>query len=234
MANNPEATHLEVDENEIDNEDVEEVITRRGMWIPNVYAMLCLGNDLSPVDMWNHLYSNIVQNGHLQACTLLIGYLQYQLLGGDQENAAIYNEDDLMQTCVNSKFLRHRSHVLSDLQLSDGMENLPTNVGAAPGISTADLQALILALRTGHTNPAQASNNSNASNPTTVDRRWTVNLPSLLKLCMVQSASQLTPIWAAIAKGPKKEERTIPQSALDNHARTPGAATTARLTVTKE
>ena len=51
---------------------------------------------------------------------------------------------------------------------------------------------------------------------------------------MVQSISQLTLVWSALAKGPKKEERTILQAALDDHARSPGAATSARLTVIKE
>ena len=46
LANNPEAPHLEVDE---------EIITCCGMWIPNVYASLCLGNNLTPVDIWNCL-----------------------------------------------------------------------------------------------------------------------------------------------------------------------------------
>ena len=102
LANNPEATHLEVDENDIDNKDVEEVITRCGMWIPNLYASLCLGNNLTPVDIWNRLYSNIVQSGHLQACALLISYLQYQMLGGELNNAAIYHDNDLTQPCVRS------------------------------------------------------------------------------------------------------------------------------------
>ena len=51
---------------------------------------------------------------------------------------------------------------------------------------------------------------------------------------MVQDISQLTPVWSSLAKGPKKEERTILQAALDDHAQSPGAATSARLTVTKE
>ena len=109
-----------------------------------------------------------------------------------------------------------------------------SNIGANPGLSAADLQALILALRAGHTTTAPVQSGSNALNPTTVDQRWAINLPSLLKFCMVQLVSQLTPVWDALAKGPKKEERTILQSALNDHSRTPGAATTAHLTVTKE
>jgi len=46
--------------------------------------------------------------------------------------------------------------------------------------------------------------------------------------------TELAPVWSAIAKGPKKEERNILQAALDDLARNPGASTTASLTVTKE
>lgn len=102
-----------------------------------------------------------------------------------------------------------------------------------PGLSAADLQALIQALRGGHTAPAPAAGTSTA-NPTTVDKRWSINLSSLLKLCMVADINQLTPVWKSLARGPKKEECNILQAALHDHARTPGANTSAMLTVTKK
>ena len=237
LANNPDATQLEVDENEIDNDDVETIITRRGMWLPNAYVALCLGEQLTPVDIWNRLYNTLVQNGHLEACSPLIKFLQYQLLGSDPDNHAIYQEDDLTQPNVSPSFLRHRSEVLSDL-VPASAGNTPagngTNGNNGSGLSAADLQALIAALRSGHTAPAPAATVGTSSSSTTVDKRWAVNLDSLRKYCMVQDVNQLTPIWASLAKGPKKEERTILQAALDDHARSPGAATAARLTVTKE
>ena len=169
------------------------------------------------MDIWNRLYSNIVQNGHVQACAPLINYLQYHMLGGGPDNAAIYNESDLTQPRVNSAFLRHRSLVLSDLQMSNAAGTPSTNIRSDRGLSAADLQVLISALQAGHTNPAPTPGGGSTSNPTTIDRRWAVNLPSLLKLYMVQSVNQLPPVWSALAKGPKKEETTILQSALDNH-----------------
>ena len=237
LGNNPEATQLEMDENDIDNDDVESFATRRGMWLPNSYAALCLGEQLTPVDVWNRLYSVIVQNGHLEACSPLIRFLQYQLLGSDPDNNALYQEDDLTQPNVTPAFLRHRAEVLSDLigptANASGSTSNTGGSGGSAGLSAADLQALIQALRAGHTAPAPVPGASTATS-TTVDKRWAVNLDSLLKFCMVQSVGQLTPVWAALAKGPKKEERTILQAALDDHARSAGAATSARLTVTKE
>lgn len=237
LANNPEATQLEFDENEIDNEEVEVIATHRGMWLPNVYATLCLGEQLTPVNVWNSLYNTIVQNGHLKACSPLIKFLQYQLLGSDPDNLAVYQEGDLTQPNVSPSFLCHRSEVLADLVIPVSRNTAATgaaNGGGATGLSAADLQALIQALPSGHTAPAPAASAGTASTPTTIDKRWSVNLNLLHKYCMVQDISQLTPIWSSLAKGPKKEERMILQAALDNHARSPGAATSARLTVTKE
>ena len=237
LANNPEATQLEVDENEIDNEDVETIVTCQAMWLPNAYAALCLGEQLTPVNIWNRLYNTIIQNGHLEACSPLIRFLQYQLLGNDPDNLAAYQEGDLMQPNISPAFLRHRAEVLTDLTASATNASASTNAGSAggnAGLSAADLQALIQALHSGHVAPAPAATPGTSMSPNIIDKWWSVNLNSLLKYCMVQDITQLMPVWSALAKGPKKEERTILQSALDNHACSPGAATSARLTVTKE
>ena len=100
------------------------------------------------------------------------------------------------------------------------------------GISAAQLQALIAALRAGHAAPAPAPTTSTTVN--TVEKRWAVNLDVLLKLCMVPDVASLNPIWEALAKGPRKEERNILQSALDNRAASSGSATKAKLVVSKE
>ena len=55
-----------------------------------------------------------------------------------------------------------------------------------------------------------------------------------MKLVNMSNIQHLRPIWAALAKGPRKEERNILQAALDNHSRTAAAATNAKLTVSKE
>ena len=199
--------------------------------------MLCLGERLSPVEVWNRLYNTIIQNGHLEACSPLIRFLQYQLLGSEPDNLAVYQEGDLTQPNASPSFLRHCAEVLVDLVAPTPGNTVPTgnhNAGSPSGLSAADLQALIQALRSGHAAPAPTATSRASGSSTTIDKRWSVNLDSLLKYCMVQDVSQLTPVWAALAKGPKKEERTILQAALDDHARAPGAATSAQLTVTKE
>jgi len=98
-------------------------------------------------------------------------------------------------------------------------------------MSAIDFQALIAALRLGQIPQAPAAPGTAG---TTVKKRWSVNLQTLLKLTHCTSLTKLAPVWSAIAKGPKKEECNILQVALGDLARNPGASTTASLTVTKE
>ena len=172
LANNPDATQLEVDKNDIGNEDVESVASCRAMWIPNAYAALCLGEQLTPVDIWNRLYNTIIQNGHLEACSPLIRFLQYQLLGSDPDNQAVYQEGGLTQPNVSPAFLRHRAEVLTDLTVSASSTAALANTGSAgssSGLSAADLQALITALCSGYAAPAPAATSGTTTSPNTID-----------------------------------------------------------------
>ena len=222
---------------EDDLEEAELVTTRRGMWIPNQYAALCLEEGLTPVDVWNRVYGAILRNGHTAICAPLVNYLQYQLQGTVLGNTAIFSPEDLHQPRVTADFLRHRSRILSHMggQQGDGGSTNPNTTGAgmggAFGMTPEQFQAFIEAMRGGHTTPAPAVGVSNGN---TVDKRWSINMDSLLKLVNVSAVEHLPPVWAAIAKGMRKEERNILQAALDNHSRQAAAATNAKLTVSKE
>ena len=50
-ANKPSQVQLVVTINEANLDDLELIIPRRGMWLPNQYASLCLEEGLSPVDV---------------------------------------------------------------------------------------------------------------------------------------------------------------------------------------
>ena len=51
---------------------------------------------------------------------------------------------------------------------------------------------------------------------------------------MVPDVASLPPVWEALACGPRKEEQQILQAALNNRAASAGAATQAKLVMTKE
>ena len=241
LGNTPDATHLEFIANDANLPDLMAITTRRAMWIPNEYAALCLEDNLTPVDIWNRVYGSLLSNGHSVICSPLVQFLQYHLMGAINTNAAIFDETSLVQPRVTADFLRHRSALLSHLAAGSlGSNNNPNAAGSgAPGtggpfgMSATQFQAFVQALRGGHVGPApQASSGGNTAG--TIDKRWNINLATLLKLTQVNDINLLPPIWGAIAKGPRKEERNILQAALDSHAHTAGAATNAKLTVTKE
>ena len=236
IGNDPEASKLKIVVDEANLTDLEQIKTRRGMWIPNPYAALCLDEGLSPVEVWNRVYGLVLSNGHGEACGPLVRFLQYQIMGAVEDNEAIFSHEDLLQPRVTADFVRHRTSVLSHLGVSSqgaGGASGGQSTGGPFGMNAAQFQSFVEAMRSGHTAPAPAAGPSVASGGT-VDKRWNINLPTLLKFAQVSDVSRLPPVWNAIAKGPRKEERNILQASLDDHSHTSGAATKAKLTVTKE
>ena len=89
------------------NLDKLNLVTTRRCWIPNQYAILCLEENLSPVETWERVYGMILQDGYSTVCAPLIQYLQYQLLGTAINNAAIFDTTLPEQPWINRDFLRH-------------------------------------------------------------------------------------------------------------------------------
>jgi len=202
--------------------------THNAMWIPNQYVVLLLDDDLSPVSTWVRVYCAILQNGHLDACRILVRFLQVQLLGNSESNTHPFQ--GLVQTFPSASLFRHRNTVLSHM-------TPPAAQGASPALAPMQgmpanyFQALIAALRQGQIPQALAAPGTAG---TTVEKHLSVNIQTLLKLTHCTSVAELAPVWSAIAKGPKKEERNILQAALNDLARNPGASTSASLTITKD
>ena len=104
---------------------------------------------------------------------------------------------------------------------------LPTNL--------TDMTSLIQALRAStSTAPIAPSNPVPISPEGFVQKRWPINLDTLKRINLVTDLVQLPAVWASIAKGPKKEERNILQSAYDELARSHSSLTSCPLVVTKE
>jgi len=208
--------------------DLELIKTHHAMWIPNQYAILLLDNDQSPVSTWVRVYGAILQNGHFDACLPLVQFLQVQLIGNSDSNTHPFL--GLAQTFASALLICHQNTVLSHMTTTVAL-GAPPAPAPMQGMSDNDFQSLIAALHQGQIPQALAAPGTAV---TTVEKRWSVNLKTLLKLTHCTSVTELAPVWSAIAKGPKKEERNILQAALDDLARNPGASTTASLTVTKE
>ena len=150
-----------------------------------------------------------------------------------------FGHEDLLQPRVTADFVRHHTTVLSHLSSVAGEGGVGTQgrtnqaSGGPFDMNAQQFQTFVEAMQGGHTAPALASGESTTGR-STVDKCWSVNLPTLLKFTQVPDVGSLPPIWSALAKGPRKEERNILQAALDNHTHSTGTATNAKLTVTKE
>ena len=81
LGNDPDLEQIIPEITDANVKDLELITTRYGMWIPNQYAVLVMEEDLTPGEVWAHLYSAILQNGHLEACAMLIQFLQVSAIG---------------------------------------------------------------------------------------------------------------------------------------------------------
>jgi hypothetical protein len=149
---------------EADVSDHDLVSTSRGMWIPNSYASLCLGEGLSPAEVWRRVYPQMLQNGHLTCCSPLLEFLRYQILGTHDTNTAIFDPDvELAQPRLSSSLLRHRKAVLlrNLIPSSTPSRGVTSEIstGGLDSISPQMLSTIVEALR-GHTERAPGSNGS--------------------------------------------------------------------------
>ena len=203
--------------------DLELITTHNAMWIlPNQ-------NPNPNPNTWVCVYSAILQNGHLGSCLPLVRFMQVQLFGNSEANTHPF-QGLVQRTLATASLIRHCNSVLIHMTPTETL-GAPPAPAPMQGMSATDFQGLVAALHLGHTHQAPAAPGTAG---TTVKKRWSVNIQTLLKLTHCTSVVELAPVWSAIAKGTKKEEHNILQDALNDLARNPGASTSASLTVTKD
>ena len=235
IGNNPEASVLTVDANDANVEDLELVTTRHAMWLPNQYAALCLEEGLSPVEIWNRIYGVILQDGNTRSCKPLVNYLRVHLLGDVDANEGFFDPNELRQPRPGRSLIKHRQSVM--LHMMPAGSNSTTGVASggsiSAGVSVADIQAIITTLQSGHTAPAPSA--IATTNPSSsIAKRWSVNLDSLLLFTLSSTVTELEPLYSSIADAGRKLEKATIQAGYNNVARAFGAATKAPLTVTKD
>ena len=233
IGNDPSLTIVPMLVNDENVADIEQVNTCRGMWLPNQYAALCLENGLSPVEVWSRLYGQILQDGTTRICKPLITFLRVQVLGDVMLNAAIYDPSELVVPRPSISFHRHRGKVMEHLKATPVGGNA-TATAPASGLSAADFQKIVVALRQGHGAPPATVASSPKTTEDAIRKRWSVNLDSLLLVTLSKDVNELEPIFGSIAEGGRKMEKTVLQSGYNSIARSTDSATPAILAVTKE
>ena len=224
---------------EVTNDNLADLVTiktRRGMWIPNQYAALVLEENLSPAQVWVRLYSQILRDGAIRACKPLIQFLQVQMLGLAAENVALYDSDrELSQPRPSASLSRHRNQVLIHLMQSTPASLSGIVAPASGAITTANFQDLIDAMRNNQSSSMVPAPIAVAgTTESRIEKRWSVNLNTLLLFNLANKASDLPAIYGSIADGTRKQEKATLQAGYNDLARSPGAATTAPLVITKE
>ena len=205
--------------------DIELISTRRSMWIPNQYAALCVEEDMTPVDIYSRVHAALLQDGVAMECQPLVDFLRAQLVGAHHTNAAIYLESELTQPRSVTSLIRHRNLILRSL--SSSFPSVPTSQPSVQGMTIQDLKAFMEVVRDGQSNESKSQRQPSIP-VSSVDKKWKVNLQSLLKFSQVTKTTALAPIWFALGDGTKKEERIILQAALDDFSLSPSAATNAK------
>ena len=232
IGNDPDANTITVDANDANLEDLELVTTRHAMWLPNQYAALCLEEGLSPVKIWNRLHGAILQDGNTLACKPLVNYLRVHLLGDVVDNEGFFDPDELRQPRPGRSLIKHRQNVMRHMMPAATNITAPVSSGNLGGVSVDDIRAIITTLQAGHTAPAPVAAPINTSS--SITKRWSVNLDSLLLFTHSSTIADLEPLYGAIADAGRKLEKATIQAGYNNVARATGAATRAPLTVTKD
>ena len=124
--------------------------------------------------------------------------------------------------------MRNRASVLSHLAPPATMP--ATTPAPIPSTDPIPIQELVLAMR----NDASPAPLVPSSTTTNMDKHWPTGLNTLLKFAHSSSVADLPKVWQSIAAGPRKSERAIIQSAIDEYARSPAAATAVTLVVNKD
>jgi len=161
LGNDPDLEQIIPEITEANIEDLDLITNRYGMWIPYQYAVLVMEEGLTPGEVWTCIYSAILQNGHLEACAMLIQFLQVQLLGTGPSNSYLFGTValELSQPISTLVLILHRNAILSHM-VSTAVPVNPPAPGIMPGMTALDFQVLVVALSSGHATTAPAASGS--------------------------------------------------------------------------
>ena len=150
--------------------------------------------------------------------------------GNVEANEAPYDADDLVEPHKAASLFRHITGILQNMAPSDAEIAPSAPAPHAGGMTAAELQSLIVLLRSRHitTTPGDSESTN------TIGKCWSVNHSTLMKYTLLTSESKLAPIFQDTTSGSRKMERTILQSGYDGLACTAAVSTNFPLVITKD
>ncbi|MHA7856415.1 hypothetical protein [Marinobacter shengliensis] len=185
--------------------------TRRTMYVPPAYVGLFLGQELEPVVAYSRLVGVATADGRLDALAPLVDWLALASTHQAQDQGhSVLARNYPSVPLADATLLAHRWSLLTrdlpGLDLSN--QNLP-------GFQQVAIQVGALASEIRQGNQDTRAARAKSAAPKTPDEYFGPRLQVLLRLCQVQSAEQLPPVYSALAASKKKQERSILQHYVD-------------------
>ena len=143
----------------------------------------------------DRVHGSMLQDGVTKECKPLVDFLRAQLVGNHQSNAAIFLDSELTQPRSAASLIRHRNTILASLSSSPPSRS--ANSSTIQGMTIQDLRSFMEVARDVQS-VESATQTQTSVQVSSVEKRWKVNLPSLLKFAHVTMSDSLAPIWTAL------------------------------------
>lgn len=203
--------------------NTEDKQTRNVMVVPPAYVPLVMANPtMTPQQMWNMLYAQIVADNNEVACAPLLTWLQVASTYRPQAAGALNPEPPAVHGLplvppIADAILQERTWE----KTTSILPSLRERTGTAAMAYTTTLMALQQEFAAQRRD--QAARAAAASAPKTVGDKYPQLVPLLCRVCEVATEAQLPALWSVVANSSKKEAVTAMQSWMDSRAVQPGA-----------
>jgi hypothetical protein len=206
------------------DEQSEEVTTRKLMFLPAVYVPLLINSrGYTAKEVWASLYPAIVQHQELDVCAPLLKWLQVASTGAMRPAPVLIGDPvtslRLIAPPADEVLLSHRHEILHQV--------LPA-LSAPPQALEMALAQMAAAIITQTNDQRQVheqrlADEQEAKLPST---RFTVTLPVLMEYLQIDDECNLPEIWHSWSNCTKRQELQVLRNTLDAFARTPDAYST--------
>ena len=196
--------------------DTEEVRTRYCTYVPFRYVPLFLGTSLTPREAWERVSAAVTANNDVANCRPLLDFLRLALTRAAPDTPSVIARQwpTLMQPADATLIDFFQRFVHRDLPNAH-----TTAPGTHQGLQQVATQVGILADETRRTRQDAQDRQARKDAGSTVDEVFgQVSLVSLMRLCHVNNSAFLPPIYADLARNPKKQRQGVLQSAITNAA----------------
>jgi len=207
-----------------DDEELEEVTSRRYMFLPHAYIPLFLNaSGYTIKQVWETLYPAMVQRQELLTCIPLLRWLQITSTGTTLANPLQMGPpataSRLYSPPADAALLHHRQNIL--------YQALPQLNAPPVSLETAlNQMAAALIVQTNDARATREQKQAHDMEPKLPSSRFTVTLPVLLEYLQLDNELHLPTIWHSWANCTKRQETQVLRDTLDTFSRSADAFST--------